>query len=123
MDLIRRFFKFLFQKKAPPFLVASTRAPVAIPDKVVTAFSCPSCLCYWADVDITLGSTITSEDFHVLPEYRERARISVGKPILCPSCGWQYTDWSIKALVLAQLNKDKVGGELSARKMTYGQPD
>lgn len=118
MDLIFKWLANFFQKLAAkteptaatkPFKPSRQSSPkVKDGDTVKFDMICPTCNVTWAEAEAQLGGQIGPDCFHVKEAFKSTTKIEADKPIFCPSCGWEYTQWAIHALILTALNRNQV---------------
>lgn len=125
LDTLCRWFyklKYLFRKNAAqPFLVARKTTPKHFSenDKVNFQMICPACQCHWADVSAHLGSNVVPENFTIREPYTAFVKIQPMRPLNCPACGWEYTNWAIQALVLSAMNRAVLDKKIAEKKNSF----
>lgn len=127
---IKMFFKGLWvliksalsrDKNDPLFLVSRRPPLVTNGEQIDVNVVCPMCQTHWADVKAILGGPVSSESFVIKEPYVDCAKIVGGKPLVCPSCGYSYTNWAITALILAGMNRKNLDDKTNMGFRKFGQ--
>ena len=108
-SLFKKWFgKREYDSRTAPFIIPNRGPKPKDGDKVETSIICPYCNTYFANATITLGAPFPTdkENFRVKEGYEEYVVLTPGKPLICPACSREFTDWAIQASVMAAINRD-----------------
>lgn len=71
----------------------------------ICILSCPRCHKDWGKLKYEYATFIETKDILVNEEYAEDEYATANNELLCPACGYIYTNWDIFLLIAS--NKDE----------------